>query len=88
VRGARRGRFGRIYGRWRRRSGGVEGQLVGRGMMRGGVREGRTPGPTPAMMAKGLDMVLRLDATENSREVAFMGLRRRAEMEVDGRCCI
>lgn len=86
MRGVRRGRFGRIYGRRRRRSGGVEGQLVCRGMMRGVER--RTPGPTPAMMAKGLDMVLRLDATENSREVAFMGLRRRAEMEVDGRCCI
>lgn len=52
----------------------------------GGGREGRTPGPTPAMMAMGLDMMLRWDAVEKSREVAFIGLRRRAEMEGTGRC--
>ncbi len=87
MRGAPRGRSVRICGRWLRRSGEEEGQPVGRRKL-GSGREGRTPGPTPAMMAMGLDMVLRWDATEKSREVVFMGLREIAEIGADGRCHI
>ena len=42
----------------------------------GGVN---TPGPTPAMMAMGLDMVLRWDVREKSRVVGCMWFAEKAE---------
>lgn len=40
------------------------------------------------MMAMGLDMMLRWDVMEKSREVGFMRFWRRMGMEPDGRCDI